>query len=127
MTASVVFVGYGISDPAGGYDEYAGLDVRNRVVLFMRGKPDHYPAPVSHAEKERIAREHGAVAFLTVTGPILNQYEVRRGMTAAPSAFYGRQGGILPLPGAWISPAFADHLLSSMVPGDQPCAPCKRV
>ncbi|MDF0643433.1 MAG: M28 family peptidase [Nitrospira sp.] len=120
VTASVVFVGYGISDPAGGYDEYAGLDVRNRVVLFMRGKPDHYPAPVSHAEKERIAREHGAVAFLTVTGPILNQYEVRRGMTAAPSAFYGRQGGILPLPGAWISPAFADHLLSSMVPGDQP-------
>lgn len=120
VTASVVFVGYGISDPARGYDDYAGLDVRNRVVLFMRGKPDHYASPVSHADKERVARENGAVAFLTVTGPILNSYEVRRGMTTAPSALYGRQGGIPPLPGAWISPAFADRVLSSAVPGDQP-------
>jgi len=119
-TAPVVFVGYGISDPARGYDDYAGLDVRNRIVLFMRGKPDHYPVPVSHAEKERTARENGAVAFLTVTGPILNPYEVRRGLTTAPSAFYGRQGGMVPLPGAWISPAFADSLLSSAVAGDQP-------
>lgn len=119
-TAPVVFVGYGISDPARGYDEYAGLDVRNRIVLFMRGKPDHYPLPVSHAEKERLARENGAVAFLTVTGPILNPYEARRGMTTAPSAFYGRQAGSIPLPGAWISPAFADRLLSSRVAGAQP-------
>ncbi|WP_172834052.1 M20/M25/M40 family metallo-hydrolase [Nitrospira japonica] len=119
-TAPVVFVGYGISDTARGYDDYAGLDVRNRIVLFMRGKPDHYPVPVSHAEKERIARENGAVGFLTVTGPILNPYEARRGMTTAPSAFYGRQGGGIPLPGAWISPAFADRLLSSAVGGDQP-------
>jgi hypothetical protein len=120
VTAPVVFVGYGISDPARGYDEYAGLDVKNRVVLFMRGKPDHYPSPVSHADKERLARENGAVAFLTVTGPILNPYEARRGMTTAPSAFYGRQTGVPPLPGAWISPAFADRLLSSGASDDQP-------
>jgi len=120
VSAPVVFVGYGISDPARGYDDYAGLDVRNRIVLFMRGKPDHYPMPVPHAEKERIARENGAVGFRMVTGPILNPYEARRGMTTAPSAFYGRQGGSIPLPGAWISPAFADRLLSSAVAEDQP-------
>jgi hypothetical protein len=42
LEASIVFVGYGISDPAGGLDDYAGIDVRNKVVLFLRGKPERY-------------------------------------------------------------------------------------
>ncbi len=122
-TGDVVFVGYGIADRARGYDEYEGLDVRNKIVLFLRGKPDHYPAPVSHAEKERTAREKGAVAYLTVTGPIMSPYETRRGMTSDPGAFYGgRPDSVLPLPGAWISPALADKILFA----DGPDAPTVR-
>jgi hypothetical protein len=37
--ASVVFVGYGISAPELGYDDYAGVDVRDRIVLAMSGEP----------------------------------------------------------------------------------------
>ncbi|HEU4685627.1 MAG TPA: M20/M25/M40 family metallo-hydrolase [Nitrospira sp.] len=113
VTAPVVYVGYGIADPDRGYDDYAGQEVRNKIVLFMRGKPDHLPTPVSHAEKVRTARERGAVAYLTVTAPILSPYEARRGMTTDPSAFYGRQGSEPLLPGAWISTALADKILSS--------------
>ena len=92
VTAPVVFVGYGISDPARGLDEYANLVVRDRIVLFLRGNPASYPIRVSPAEKERVARAKGAVAFLTVTGPILSAYEARRGMSTAPMASYGRPG-----------------------------------
>ena len=122
-TGQVVFVGYGIVDPANGYDEYEGLDVRNKIVMFLRGKPDHYPVPVSHAEKERAARERGAVAYLTVTGPIMSPYEIRRGMTVDPGAFYGgRPDSVLPLAGAWISPALADKMLLA----EEPDAPTVR-
>ncbi len=107
--APIVFVGYGISDPAQGFDEYANLDVDNSIVLFLRGKPDHYPKPMSHAEKERIAREKGAAAYLTATGPVLNAYEARRGITGKPSAFYAHPQA---LPGAWISTELAEQILS---------------
>ncbi|MBI3603724.1 MAG: M20/M25/M40 family metallo-hydrolase [Nitrospirae bacterium] len=113
VTAPVVFVGYGIADPARGFDEYAGLDVRNRIVLFLRGKPERYPVPVTQTDKERVAREKGAVAFLTATGPVLSAYEARRGISGAPSALYTQPDGDRPLPGAWISTEIAKRILAA--------------
>ncbi|MGZ9190617.1 MAG: PA domain-containing protein, partial [Nitrospira sp.] len=84
LQAPIVFVGYGISDSAGGIDEYAGMDVRNKVVLFLRGKPERYGKQVSHADKARTAQARGAIGLLTATGPILNAYETRRGITGRP-------------------------------------------
>lgn len=112
VTAPVVFVGYGISDPARGFDEYQGVEVRGRIVLFLRGKPERYSAPATHAEKERVAREKGAIAFLTATGPVLSAYELRRGVSPAPQASYGDVGGERPLPGCWISTALAERILA---------------
>ncbi|MGZ8366402.1 MAG: hypothetical protein ACXW37_08560, partial [Nitrospira sp.] len=90
IQAPIVFVGYGIVDTTHGIDDYAGVDVNNSIVLFLRGKPEHYPRGVSHADKVRFARERGAVGYLTATGPILHPYEIRRGVTGSPSAFYGQ-------------------------------------
>jgi hypothetical protein len=44
VDAEVVFVGYGISAPAKGLDEYAGVDVRGKVVLVLTGSPKDAPA-----------------------------------------------------------------------------------
>ena len=41
--AEVVFVGYGISAPGKGLDEYAGVDVKGRVVLALKGSPKDAP------------------------------------------------------------------------------------
>jgi hypothetical protein len=112
LQGQVVFVGYGIVDPAQGIDDYAGVDVKNCIVLFLRGKPDHYPSPVSHADKIRFARDRGALAYLTATGPILSPYEIRRGVTGRPSAFYGQLSPDQALPGAWISTSLAETLLA---------------
>ncbi|HVG02954.1 MAG TPA: M28 family peptidase [Nitrospira sp.] len=116
IQASIVFVGYGISDPTGGIDEYAGMDVRNKVVLFLRGKPERYSKPISHADKARIAQAHGAIGLLTATGPILTAYEIRRGITGRPSAFYGLTEPEQTIPGAWISTALATSILNGHQP-----------
>lgn len=115
----VIFVGYGIVDPARGIDDYAGVDVANRIVLFLRGKPEQYQQPVSHADKVRFARDRGALAYVTATGPILNPYEARRGITGKPSAFYGQLPPDQAIPGAWISTALAEQILAAPSDADR--------
>jgi hypothetical protein len=39
----IVFVGYGISAPAKGLDEYAGVDVKGKIVLAFKGSPKDAP------------------------------------------------------------------------------------
>jgi hypothetical protein len=112
IRAPIVFVGYGILDPVLGVNEYDGMDANNCIVLFLRGKPDHYKGTISHADKVRIARQRGAVAYLTATGPILSSYEMRRGVSGQPSAFYGLSPEADALPGAWISTALAEQILA---------------
>jgi hypothetical protein len=45
VKAPVVFVGYGLSVPAKGLDEYAGIDVKGKVVLAFKGSPEAYNPP----------------------------------------------------------------------------------
>ena len=109
----IVFVGYGIIDATHGIDDYAGVDTANAMVLFLRGTPTYYKGTVSHADKVRFARQNGASAYLTATGPVLSPYEVRRGVTGKPSAFYGLSPPSESLPGAWISTALAEQILTA--------------
>jgi hypothetical protein len=110
ISAPVVFVGYGIAAPSQGLDEYQSLSAAGKVVLFLRGQPKGFAGRVTHADKVRTARAKGAVAYLTVTGPILSPYEERRGMTTrAMALFEGPEASALP--GLWITPAVADAIL----------------
>lgn len=114
LTASTVFVGYGIVDPARGVDDYRGIDVSNRMVLFLRGKPASYSRWVTHEEKASVAQERGAVGYLTVTGPRLDHYEARKGLAQIPLAIYGASPDVRPIPGAWIHGMILDQLLPSI-------------
>ncbi|MGH9553283.1 MAG: hypothetical protein ACRD3W_28135, partial [Terriglobales bacterium] len=45
----VVFVGFGVSAPEFGYDDYAGIDVRGKIVAALYGAPSKLPsAPGAH-------------------------------------------------------------------------------
>jgi Peptidase family M28/PDZ domain/PA domain len=80
VSGEVVFAGYGLRVPGKegrGYDSYAGLDVKDKIVLVFRYVPEDV-SPERRAELNRyaglrykalIAREHGAKALLVVTGP----------------------------------------------------------
>ena len=80
VAGDVVFAGYGITAPPLGYDDYAGLDVRGKVVLRDDGRAarDGSRGPFRPAEhfhytelRHKIlnAREHGAVAVIVVENP----------------------------------------------------------
>lgn len=64
----VVFVGYGISSPAQKHDDYAGLDVKGKIVLIASGTPEGVDADkLDDAEQDYgAALAHGAAGILTV-------------------------------------------------------------
>ena len=70
----VVFVGYGISDPAKNLDDYEGLDVTGKAVMVFRNAPPsdsarEFAQYASLRYKAFKAREKGAKALIVVTGP----------------------------------------------------------
>ncbi len=67
----VVFVGFGVSAPEFDYDDYAGIDVRGKIVAALYGAPPRLPsAPGAHfsssEQKLRTAAEHGAIGFISI-------------------------------------------------------------
>ena len=80
LTAPVVFAGYGITAPGYDYDDYAGLEVRDRIVLVLTNEPGELDStsrfdgtvntPFAELRTKAInAREHGAMGLLVVNGP----------------------------------------------------------
>jgi Tol biopolymer transport system component len=79
-SAEVVFAGYGLvapGDQGARYDSYAGLDVKNKIVLILRYVPENVE-PARRAQLNRyaglrykamLARERGAKAVLVAIGP----------------------------------------------------------
>ncbi len=69
LTAGLAFAGYGVSEPALGYDDYAGLDVKGKIVLITRGSPDKFSSSVAaHTMNTtqilKVAAQHGAVGII---------------------------------------------------------------
>ncbi len=67
VAAEVVFVGFGITAPEMGRDDYAGLDVKGKVVMAVRGAPKDgrdWTAFNSHRARTANARAHGAAGYL---------------------------------------------------------------
>jgi Zn-dependent M28 family amino/carboxypeptidase len=69
LSAPLVFVGYGIEDERLGLDDYRGLDVKDRIVVALRGNPKGLPteegAHVS-AQKGKVAQKHGALGVIVI-------------------------------------------------------------
>jgi hypothetical protein len=96
FAGGVVFAGYGISAPELGYDDYAGIDVKDKLVLVMNHEPqEKNPAsPFRRPEAYRYtevrykalnAREHGARAIVVVSDP--------NGHAGEPEKLFAIRGG----------------------------------
>lgn len=98
--APVVFVGYGVSAPAQGYDDYAaGIDLKGKVVAYLSGAPAKLPSNErayysSGAVKEAEAVKRGAIGTISFTSP--DDPRFRWDVSVATSA----QGNY-----AWVDPA----------------------
>ncbi len=77
IEAGLVFAGWGISAPDLGYDDYAGLDVKGKIVLCFRGQPAPRDPRFQHHDEHRTrmktAQDKGALGlFYIYPEPISN-------------------------------------------------------
>ena len=89
VAAPVVFVGHGIVAPAYGRDDYAGVDVRGKVVAVVGGSPGNL-TPEERAyfgsitTKATIAASHGAAGIVQLSTRAPREGEPQRPATNRP-------------------------------------------
>jgi len=66
-TAPVVFVGYGITDEEKGYDDFANIDVKGKLVLRLAGYPGHLDEESKAAKHFNIAQDFMAMRNLSMS------------------------------------------------------------
>lgn len=107
VTATLVFAGYGITAPEYGYDDYAGLDVKGKIILVMRHEPGEQDSTSPFkgdketeysqvSSKVQNAIDHGAAGLLIITDPANHRSLVPRGFPW-PSLYEGIPDDALPL------------------------------
>jgi hypothetical protein len=74
VEGSVIFVGFGVTAPERGYDDYAGADVRGKIVAILSGAPASLPGTArahysSSVVKAKNAAAHGAIGVLVFDTP----------------------------------------------------------
>ena len=74
LEAGLVFAAYGIEAPELGYDDYANLDVKGKIVVSFAGQPHDFPSEegahfASRNERTKAAVRHGAIGMLTIHTP----------------------------------------------------------
>lgn len=74
VTAPAVYVGFGVQAPELGHDDYAGVDVKGKIVVLLSGAPKRFPNTQrahhsSTDEKRSLAVRLGAVGVVTIRPP----------------------------------------------------------
>ncbi len=74
IEAPLVFVGYGIVSEELAHDDYQGLDVTGKVVVYLSGKPASFPSEegahiASTTQKRKYAVARGAVGIISLQTP----------------------------------------------------------
>lgn len=82
INADLVFVGYGYTSKETGYDDFKGIDVKNKIIIRLNGYPGHndtsspgykkfhknerYFEYYLNKSKDKIAKEKGALAIIDI-------------------------------------------------------------
>jgi Zn-dependent M28 family amino/carboxypeptidase len=74
ISAPLVFIGYGLQIPEKNLDELSGLDLKDKVAVYLAGSPADIPtALASHyqtiAERWKALHEAGAIGTITIMNP----------------------------------------------------------
>lgn len=114
LKAGLVFVGYGITAPMFGYDDYDGIDVTGKVVMAMRHYPDFdsteskFEKLASLRAKAATAKGNGAVGIIFV-----NEHAFFPKSDDFIPLKYDGAGGMKEFAVAQISRGFADQIFES--------------
>jgi Peptidase family M28 len=74
ITAKLVFVGYGLNIPEQKYDDLAGLDLKNKIVVYIAGSPADTPTALSAhyqtaLERWKSLKAAGAIGTIGIPNP----------------------------------------------------------
>ena len=74
VKAPLIFVGYGLKVPEKNYDDFAGLDVKGKLVVIFSGSPTDIPGPLAAhyqtlLERWKVLRAAGAVGIVSLINP----------------------------------------------------------
>jgi len=67
VSGAIIFAGYGITNSDLNYDDYASIDVKNKIVLILRKSPGTIKCPESDSlftTKVSNAKKHGAIGLV---------------------------------------------------------------
>ncbi len=122
IDAPAVFVGYALAIPEANYDDFAGLDLKGKIVVYLAGGPENIPSALrahysSRPERWKAMEKAGAVGYVEIPNPRAMDIPWSRAtlarfaptMSIADPAFeeiHGLQFA------ARINPAHADKILS---------------
>jgi Zn-dependent M28 family amino/carboxypeptidase len=74
VDAPLVFVGYGLNIPENKYNDFAGLDLTNKVAVILTGSPADIPSALSahyqsRAERWKALKAAGAIGVIQIPNP----------------------------------------------------------
>jgi len=113
-SGEIVFAGYGISASKLNYDDYAGIDVKDKIVLVMRYNPEHDSAKTefdrysTYRQKAITAKEKGAAGIIFVNG-----YVPKNDDDPLMELHYDGAGSIKEFPVLQIKRNITDQIFSS--------------
>ncbi|MBE0550797.1 MAG: aminopeptidase, partial [Ignavibacterium sp.] len=114
VNAKLVFAGFGISAPDLDYDDYDGIDVKDKIVIVIRNTPE---PNVPHSEfdmhsalrkKASVARDKGAAAII-----FLNPYDENKTTDDLVEFSFDRGGSIGGFSAVSIKRSFVEQLFQS--------------
>lgn len=114
VNAKLVFAGFGISAPDLGYDDYDGIDVKDKIVIVFRNTPE---PNVAHSgfdmhsplrKKASVARDKGAAAIIFV-----NPYDENKTTDDLVEFNYDRGGSIAGFSAVNVKKNFIEQLFQS--------------
>jgi Zn-dependent M28 family amino/carboxypeptidase len=74
VDAQLIFVGYGLNIPEKNYNDFAGLDLKDKVAVILTGSPADVPSALSahyqsRAERWKALKAAGAIGVISIQNP----------------------------------------------------------
>jgi Zn-dependent M28 family amino/carboxypeptidase len=74
ITAPLVFCGYGLKIPENNFDDLAGLDLHDKIVVYLTGSPSQIPTALSAhyqtlGERWKSLRQAGVIGIIGIPNP----------------------------------------------------------
>jgi len=118
--APLVFAGYGLSIPEAGHDDFAGIDVKGKIVVVLSGGPARISGALksdARSNRGKLLAARGALGIIALSTPRQTEIKWERqvGISSQPSMYLAdpvMRDAAVPFVSATLSPEKAEALFA---------------